>query len=102
MLRLMAEGTIKLDDLAEPVKIERGRIVRTSDDQELGRVAALLVDGSGETRGLLLSRLPGMAGYYLMPVDFVAGIEPGRVRVRLLSTEGDLLPAWRGHFDSIG
>jgi hypothetical protein len=102
MQKLMIKGTVQTDGLPVPVEIERGMAVYSADEVEVGKVAALLVDGEEETRGLLLSKLPEMAGYWLVPASLIEGVERGQVRLRMLGVESSHLPAWRADLESEG
>jgi hypothetical protein len=102
MHKLMTRGTVRPEGQAGPVEIERGMQVIAADDLELGKVAALLVDGTDEIGGLLLSKLPEMAGYWVVQMSLVEGVEQGQVRLRMLGVESSHLPAWRADLEDEG
>lgn len=97
--KLMVSGSIRLDhDVGQNVEVRRGMSIWTSDDQEAGNVAALVVRHEGEPASyILLGRLPEVMGYLCIHVDLIQKVENESVCLLVPSQEVNSLPAWRSN-----
>lgn len=95
--KLMVSGTIRLDrDGGQTLQVRRGMSIWTSDGQEAGKVAALVVGRDGEPAShILLGRLPEVMGYLCIPVELIQKVEGESVYILVPSQEVNDLPAWR-------
>lgn len=94
--RLMASGLIRLDrDGDQTMDVRRGMSIWSSDGQEIGKVAALVVDHDSEqVSHILLGRLPEVLGYLCVPVDLIKSVEDDAVYLVITSQEIENLSAW--------
>lgn len=95
--KIMVQGFVCLEgNCSIIIEIKRGMPILSEESLEVGKVAAVLLDN--ETRKathILLSRLPEMKGYWLVPVDLILGVCEGNVQLRIpVDGVGDL-PPWQ-------
>lgn len=94
-LPLMVSGVLAL---AEPsgacAIVERGMPILSRDGQEMGRVAAVRVDGNQAVEAILLSRLPLKMEYRVVPAGRVAAAGGGQLILDMASGEIDGLQKW--------
>jgi hypothetical protein len=95
--KIMVQGFVCLEG-NRPITIEirRGMPILSEESLEVGKVAAVLLDNeTRKTTHILLSRLPEMKGYWLVPVDLILGVCEGNVQLRIpVDAIGDL-PLWQ-------
>jgi sporulation protein YlmC with PRC-barrel domain len=77
------------------VEVRRGMLIQASDGQEAGRVAAVVLErGSGQATHLLLTRLPEVTGYHMVPVKMVAQVGQDSLRLNISAGKVGRLPRW--------
>jgi hypothetical protein len=82
--KLLVSGVIRLAHTDTPILVERGMPISSADGQPVGVVAAvLMLCASRQITDVLLSRVPPSAEYRLIPVDLIAQVSHGIVRLRL-------------------
>jgi hypothetical protein len=97
MERLMISGVMRRGHDGESGAVaERGMAVVSRDGSEVGRVAAVWVTDRSIPRAILLSRLPALMEYRLVPVELVVGVDDQRVILDLAPEEIDGLEIWSG------
>lgn len=77
-------------------EVRRGMTIRSSEGLEVGKVAAVAIDGQDERAShLLLSRLPNMPGYWLVPVDSIIEVGEEEIRLSTPKDQVEALPRWQ-------
>jgi hypothetical protein len=93
--QLMVSGVLALEEPSGACAIvERGMPILSRDGQEMGRVAAVRVDGNQVVEAILLSRLPLKMEYRVVPVDRAASAYNGQLILDMASGEIDGLQKW--------
>ena len=78
------------------VEVRRGMPVFSQDRQEVGKVAAVVLNSEDrQATHLLLTRLPVTCGYPMIPVGRIERVENESVRLSLDSAAVDRLPCWQ-------
>lgn len=95
--KLLERGTVCPGGRAHAAAIEirRGMSICSREGVEVGKVAALAVEReSGEASHLLLSRLPRVQGYWLVPADSIVEVSAEQVRLSISEAQAASLEAW--------
>lgn len=93
--KLMVSGWIHLAEGGVSSEVQRGMAILSREGQEIGKVAALVVKGEAKfAGGILLSRLPEIQGYWLVPVERIRGVYAGSVQLDLTYPEAGELETW--------
>jgi sporulation protein YlmC with PRC-barrel domain len=89
--KLLVNGSIYLAEAAgQPIIVIRGMSIVSRDGQEVGMVAAVVVDNlSQEVTHILLCRLPPSPDYRLVPPGLVAQVCGDTVVLHILSQDVD-------------
>lgn len=78
------------------VEVRRGMPILSKEGLEVGRVAAVVVDGSdGKATHILLSRLPETAGYWLVPLNLISEAYVEKIQLSIPGEAVDSLPRWQ-------
>lgn len=95
--RLLVSGSVYLAGAAEsPVVATRGMSIVSRDGPQVGKVAAVVVDGhSQEVTHILLCRLPEAPDYRLVLPSQVARVTGETMLLHIHSQEVDSLPVHR-------
>lgn len=76
-------------------EVRRGMAVQSEEGQEIGKVGAVMLDAeSRKATHVLLSRLPEMRGYWLVPVGAITQVVDEYVRLIISKDYMDNLPRW--------
>ncbi len=76
-------------------EVRRGMPIRSIEGLEAGKVAAVVLNGDHQqATHVLLSRLPEITGYWLVPVDLIADMHDQAVRLAISLPAIDALPRW--------
>ena len=91
--KLLVSGWINLSAPGgPPVEVARGMPILSSDGQEVGKVAAVVVDSlTQEVTHILLCRLPESPDYRLVPPGLVVQVCGETVVLHILSRDVDSL-----------
>lgn len=82
--RLMASGVLAAKaPRTTCTVIERGMLMLSRGGDEIGKVAAVSVDVDGAVKAVLLSRLPSVVEYRIVPDDLVASVHEGTVALTI-------------------
>jgi sporulation protein YlmC with PRC-barrel domain len=94
--KLMINGYICPESsCALSVEVRRGMPIFSLEGLEVGQVAAVVLNGhQGRGTHLLLSRLPEIKGYWMVPVDLIAEVRGEAVRLSIPETAIEDLPRW--------
>ncbi len=93
---LIVSGSIYPDHAKDvPVEVRRGMAILTSDGQEAGRVAAVIIDKKDrQVTHILLSRQSQMPEYRLVPIDLIEHVHEEKVLLRISKQVVSSLPTW--------
>jgi hypothetical protein len=79
-------------------EIRRGMPILSKDGLDVGKVAAIVLNGEDhQATHVLLSRLPQESGYWLVSLDMIAGISEQGVRLSVSETMVKSLPEWHSN-----
>lgn len=94
--KLMVSGFVRPDDsCALYFEVRRGLPVFSEEGLEVGKVAAVILNGdSCIATHILLGRLPESIGYWLVPVELVAEVDDGKVQLSIPDGAVETLPRW--------
>jgi hypothetical protein len=82
---------------SDPVTVQRGMAVQTSEGQAAGHVAAVVLDGGQqEVTHVLLVQERRQLEYRLVPVALIRQVDEGQVLLRIMQSGIEGLPAWHG------
>lgn len=77
-------------------EVRRGMTILSVDGWEVGKVAAVVLEGDAQkATHLLLSRLPQESGYWLVPLGIVIEITSKGVQLSASKRFVDALPRWQ-------
>ena len=77
-------------------QVRRGMSIISGDSLEVGKVAAIVLEGySQKATHLLLSRLPQESGYWLVPLGSVTGITSQGVQLSTSKKGVEAFPKWQ-------
>jgi sporulation protein YlmC with PRC-barrel domain len=96
MQQLMVSGFVCPENSCDlSGEIRRGMLILSSDGLEVGKVAAIVLNGGNhKATHVLLSRLPKENGYWLVPVDMIEGISEQGVQLSVSETAVESLTEW--------
>jgi hypothetical protein len=94
--KLMVSGYICPDNgCALSSEIQRGMPIFSAGGHSVGKVAAVLLNSLDYTAThILLSRLPEVQGYWLLPVSWIAQVRAEEVHLCVPESEVQSLPQW--------
>lgn len=94
--KLMVSGYVcSHPGCALTTEIRRGMSVRSNQGIEVGKVtAAVLDDNQKPATHLIFDRLPAHQGYWMVPVDLIAGVEDEQLMLSIPVSAIDTLPVW--------
>jgi hypothetical protein len=94
--QLMVEGFVCPENSCKlSGEIRRGMPILSRDGLEVGKVAAIVINGGNhKATHVLLSRLPQEIGYWLVSLDIIAGISEQGVQLSVSETVVESLPEW--------
>jgi hypothetical protein len=91
--KLMVSSLVYLDQMDDPVEVQRGMMIMGQDKQEAGMVAAVVLDcHSQKGTHLLLGHLPPTSDYRLIPLNLIDRIDGETVWLRASFEEIEKLP----------
>lgn len=91
--KLMESGSIQPKGGAcGECPVRRGMPAISADGEEVGRVAAVVVDAAGTSTGLVISRPQMTLGYYHLPLAMIRGVDEGRVLLAIPAKAARSLP----------
>jgi sporulation protein YlmC with PRC-barrel domain len=95
---LTVSGVLHLHQAGESeVDVRRGMVILTSEGQEAGRVAAVIVDRQDQhVTHILLTRLGQLPEYRLVPIALVKQVREATVQLAIFSQVVNTLPLWHG------
>jgi sporulation protein YlmC with PRC-barrel domain len=80
-----------------PMEVRRGMAIRTSEGREVGRVAAVVIDGpTREVTHIILGRRPQTVEYRLVPIGLVEEVATEAVVLGILNPLVEELPEYHG------
>jgi hypothetical protein len=94
--KLMVSGFVCPDNgCALSSEVRRGMPIISAEGRGVGKVAAIVLNGLEHTAThILLSRLPEVQGYWLLPVSWIAQVQAEEVRLCVAEAEVQSLPQW--------
>jgi hypothetical protein len=76
-------------------EVRRGMPIFSAGGREVGKVAAVVLNSLDQSAThILLSRLPEIPGYWLVPVSWIALVKAGEVHLHVSESEVQSLPKW--------
>ena len=76
-------------------EVRRGMPVLSAEGQEIGKVAAAILDSeSRKATHILLSRLPEVKGYWMAPVEMISHVCEEGVRLNIAGDFVNTLTPW--------
>jgi hypothetical protein len=100
--KLMVHGFVCPENsCALAIEVRRGMPILSKEGQEVGKVAAVILDvDTQKATHLLLGRLPEMTGYWLVPVECISEVQRGnaqrgKVQLHIPGNLVDELPLWQ-------
>lgn len=96
--QLLVSGLICPDHESDmTVEVKRGMIILTSEGQEAGRVAAVIINSHDrQVTHILLSRQSQPPEYRLVPIAFVEQVQEEKLLLCIFNQAADSLPTWHG------
>jgi hypothetical protein len=77
------------------VEVRRGMPIFSARGSEVGKVAAVVWSGLDHTAThILLSRLPEIQGYWLLPVSWIEQVSTEEIHLHIPEAEIQSLPQW--------
>jgi sporulation protein YlmC with PRC-barrel domain len=93
--KLMVAGSITPGNSCAPFEVKRGMPIFSREGWEVGKVAAVVLDGNNQKAAyLLLGRLPETSGYWMVSVDLIAEVDDEKVRLSIPRETVQSLPEW--------
>lgn len=94
--KLMVSGCVCSESSnALSIEVRRGMSIHSREGLEVGKVAAVLLDESGQqATHLLLSRLPERAGYWLVPAGSIVQVRSESIQLSISTNAVEALPQW--------
>ena len=94
--KLMVRGFVcPRSTCGQSIMIRRGMLICSKEGLEVGQVAAVVLDPiHRKATHILLGRLPETRGYWLVPVDLIAGVSDENVRLSVSIQAVETLPRW--------
>lgn len=94
--KLMVSGYICPENSCAPSwEVKRGMPIFSPAGREVGKVAAVVLNNLAHTAThILLSRLPEVDGYWLVPASWIAQVQAEAVHLRVPELEIQSLPQW--------
>jgi hypothetical protein len=94
--KLMASGTVCLPGHCDLlVEVRRGMTILSKEGRGLGKVAAVVVQGSDhKTTHVLLTQLPEQNGYWMVPVGWILDVGDESLRISVTGEATTFLPEW--------
>jgi sporulation protein YlmC with PRC-barrel domain len=93
--KLMVAGYITPGNSCAPFEVKRGIPIFSREGWEVGKVAAVVLDGNHQKVAyLLLGRLPETSGYWMVSVDLIAKVDDEMVRLSIPKEAVQSLPEW--------
>ncbi len=94
--KLMVSSLVYLEQMDDPVEVQRGMMILGQDGQEAGMVAAIVLDcRSQESTHILLGHLPPTSDYRLIPLKLIDRIDGQTVWLRASFGKIEKLPLHR-------
>jgi len=91
--KLMASSLVYLEQMHDPVQVQRGMMILGQDEQAAGVVAAVVLDcHSQRVTHILLGHLPPTTEYRLVPLKLIGRLDGETVWLRASSEEIEKLP----------
>jgi sporulation protein YlmC with PRC-barrel domain len=93
--KLMVTGSITSGNSSAPFEVKRGMPICSREGWEVGKVAAVVLDGNKQKAVyLLLGRLPETSGYWMVSVDLIAEVDDEKVQLSIPREAVQSLPEW--------
>lgn len=94
--KLMVSGYLGgKDNFTSCNEVRRGMPILSVEGEEVGRVAAVIVEGdSVKASHVLLSRLPDEQGYWMISLDMIVEVREDKVQLSILANDVGALPRW--------
>lgn len=94
----LESGSIYIDQAHEMmVEVRRGMTILTTEGQEAGKVAAVIINRHDrEVTHILLSRVSQIPEYRLVPIDFIEQVREENVLLLIFKQVVNSLPVWHG------
>ena len=95
-VKLMASGTVCLPGNCDLlIEVRRGMTILSREGWGLGKVAAVVVQGSDHrATHVLLTRLPEQSGYWMVPVGWILDVGDESLRISVTGEATAFLPEW--------
>ena len=95
--KLMATGVVyPKRGCALSREVRRGMAIQSSEGCEVGKVAAVLLNSADHrVTHILLGRLPGQNGYWLVPVEWIDDVCEEVVHLSIPMVAAENLPRWQ-------
>lgn len=94
---LMESGSIWLHgDVCGECRVQRGMPAISTDGEEVGWVAAVMLNPEGLSTALLMARPQATLEYYLVPLGLISRVEGGQVLLRMPAQTVQTLPHRNG------
>ena len=91
--KLMVSSLVYLEQLDDPVEVQRGMMIMGKDKQEAGVVAAVILDcRSQKDTHILLGHIPPTSDYRLIPLNLIDRIDGETLWLRASFEEIEKLP----------
>jgi hypothetical protein len=91
--KLLVSSLVYLEQMDEPVEVQRGMMILGQDKQEVGVVAAVVLDcRSQEITHILLGHIPPTSVYRLIPLKLIDRIDGESLWLRASSEKIEKLP----------
>ncbi len=91
--KLMVSSLLYLEQMDDPVEVQRGMMILGQDEQEVGVVAAVVLDcRSQEVTHILLGHVPPTSVYRLIPLKLIDRIDGESLWLRASSEKIEKLP----------
>ena len=91
--KLMVSSLVYLEQMDDPVEVQRGMMILGQDGQEAGMVAAIVLDcRNQESTHILLGHVPPTSVYRLIPLKLIDRIDGESLWLRVSSEKIENLP----------
>ena len=91
--KLMVSSLVYLEQMDDPVEVQRGMMILGQDEREAGVVAAVIVDcRNQEVTHILLGHVPPTSDYRLIPLKLIDRMDGETVWLRATTEAIEKLP----------
>ncbi len=94
---LMQSGSIQMHgDVCGECRVQRGMPAISTDGEEVGWVAAVMLNPEGMSTAVLIACRLATLEYYLVPLSLISRVEDGQVLLRIPAQAARTLPHRNG------